>query len=205
MPENTDANFTRDLTALRAQYAKNYEDIDKKEAATKAPTVKDTNKSLSRNFEAIVQKNSRDAQAKDFTEYVGEKLIGVVKTDFLDAFKKIDQNNTETVSYELTSVSIPNLLRSLSEGTVYIADGAEWNDRPIVKKFLEIYAKHKAVLDPILSPLIAANRAGQSVESVKKSGTLKTNPNNVDIIAHLTQIDNFNTYGTTGLDRQLAA
>ncbi len=98
------------------------------------------------------------------------------------------------ITYLLTDVSIPNLLRSIDEGTVYIADGAQWNDRPALEKFLGVYNKNKNAFDPILKTLAIAASAGQSVESVKKSKELMSNPNTTDIMNYFSQVDNFETH-----------
>ena len=75
-----------------------------------------------------------------------------------------------------------------------------------MKKFLEFYEQNKNELARILKPLMVAARAGQSTESVRKSGDLPaSDASNSDIIKYLSRVDNFKTHGTTALDRQLSA
>ena len=65
----------------------------------------------------MVQKNSREQQAKDFTEYVASRLQDPLKTSFLETFKQESNNDMigARQKYELESVSIPNLLQSIEE------------------------------------------------------------------------------------------
>ena len=126
-----------------------------------------------------------------------------MREQFLEAVTKKD--STGNIAYELTNVSIPNLIRSVTEGTVYVADGAEFNDRYALGKFMEVYSANTDVFNTILKPLAIAANAGQSVESMRKSGKLKDNADNSEIIQYLAKVDNFETQGTTALDRQLSA
>ncbi len=190
-------------TELKTSFEKSYEGAAAKETGWASTAKADTKKEMSRTMESVIQKNSRETQARDFTEYVASKLFDPIKSNFLDAVIKKDEMGK--VTYELTNVSIPNLLRSIYEGTPYVADGAEFNDRYALKKFMEVYNNKESVFNTVLIPLAVAARAGQSVESVRKSGTLTASANNSAVIQYLTQVDNFETQGITALDRQLSA
>lgn len=200
-PENSDSKQA--LTALQQKFVDAYLILDQKNEADKSEVQETTKVASTRIFESVIQKNSRDIQARDFTEYVASKLKGELREQFLEAVTKKDSMGNTT--YELTKVSIPNLIRSVTEGTVYVADGAEWNDRYALGKFMEVYSANTDVFNTILKPLAIAANAGQSVESMRKSGKLKDNADNSEIIQYLAKVDNFETQGTTALDRQLSA
>lgn len=191
------------LALLLEKFLTEYNTFDNQKEVAAEAVKNNTKVASTRVFESVVQKNSREKQARDFTDYVASKLTGPVKTQFLDTVTKTDDRGN--ITYLLTNVSIPNLIRSVTEGTVYIADGAEFNDRYALSQFMEVYNTYTEEFDNILKPLAIAANAGQSVESIRKSGKLKNSNNTSDIIEYLAKVDNFETQGTTALDRQLTA
>ena len=200
-PDGSDSQTA--LLSLLKKFDEEYSTFDHKKEELKEEVKENIKGASTRVFESVVQKNSREIQARDFTEYVASKLADPLKTQFFDAVtKKDDMGN---ITYLLNNVSIPNLIRSVTEGTVYIADGAEFNDRQALGKFMEVYSTNTEAFDTILKPLAIAANAGQSVESIRKSGTLKDSTNKSNIIQYLAKVDNFETQGTTALDRQLSA
>lgn len=200
-PDGSDSETA--LLSLLKKFEAEYAIFDTQVAEEKSVVKENTKVASTRVFESVVQKNSREKQARDFTEYVASKLADPLKTQFFDAVTKNDDMGN--ITYLLNNVSIPNLIRSVTEGTVYVADGAEFNDRQALGKFMEVYSANTEVFDTILKPLAIAANAGQSVESMRKSGKLKNNADNSEIIQYLAKVDNFETQGTTALDRQLSA